>query len=183
MAATHDAEPGNLRATRRQHTRACGRARATRPLSSRWKRTDGPRTGSASTTGRASPQAAGHAPPASPSVPFCSSSRSVLLTRRHAGACDPNPVPRVVDHTLKMAQSDPLRLRSSRDSPSPTLSLRLRSRDGGHQRAVVISNGQLSMHVLPVGAIIQRLYVPDRHGLVRVRARVRVRYRLRGTEP
>ena len=94
----------------------------------------------------------------------------MLLTRRHAGACDPNPVPRVVDHTLKMAQSDPLRLRSSRDSPSPTLSLRLRSRDGGHQRAVVISNGQLSMHVLPVGAIIQRLYVPDRHGLVRVRA-------------
>ena len=55
-----------------------------------------------------------------------------------------------------MAQSDPLHLRSSRD--------------GGHQRAVVISIGQLSMHVLPVGAIIQRLYVPDRHGLVRVRA-------------
>ena len=61
----------------------------------------------------------------------------------------------MVDHKLKMAQSDPLRLRS---------------RDGGHQRAVVISNGQLSMHVLPFGAIIQRLYVPDRHGLVRVRA-------------
>ena len=80
----------------------------------------------------------------------------MLLTRRHAGACDSNPVPRVVDHELKTAQSDPLRLRSSRD--------------GGYQRAVVISNGQLSMHVLPVGAIIQRLYVPDRHGLVRVRA-------------
>jgi len=75
----------------------------------------------------------------------------------------------VVDHELKTAQSDPLRLRSSRD--------------GGYQRAVVISNGQLSMHVLPVGAIIQRLYVPDRHGLVRVRARVRVRLRLRVTEP
>ena len=45
------------------------------------------------------------------------------------------------------------------------LSLRLRSgSDGGHQAAVVISNGQLKMHVLPVGAIIQRLYVPDRHG-------------------
>ena len=102
-------------------------------------------------------------------MPFCSSSRSVLLTRRHAGACDPNPVPRVVDHDLNMAQSDPLRLRSSRD--------------GGHQRAMVISNGQLSMHVLPVGAIIQRLYVPDRHGLVRVRARVRVRLRLRVTGP
>jgi len=29
---------------------------------------------------------------------------------------------------------------------------------------VLISNGQLTMHVLPVGAIIQRLYVPDRHG-------------------
>ena len=36
---------------------------------------------------------------------------------------------------------DPPRLRSSRDD--------------GRQRAVVISNGQLSMHVLPVGAIIQ----------------------------
>lgn len=28
--------------------------------------------------------------------------------------------------------------------------------------SVVISNGQITMHVLPVGAIIQRLYVPDR---------------------
>ena len=28
---------------------------------------------------------------------------------------------------------------------------------------MLISNGQLTMHVLPVGAIIQRLYVPDRH--------------------
>lgn len=36
--------------------------------------------------------------------------------------------------------------------------------DGGHPPAVLISNGQLTMHVLPVGAIIQRLYVPDRHG-------------------
>ena len=63
--------------------RGCARARATPRLSSRWKRTGGRRTGSASTTGRASPQAAGCAPPASPSGPFCSSSRYVLLTRRH----------------------------------------------------------------------------------------------------
>jgi hypothetical protein len=39
--------------------------------------------------------------------------------------------------------------------------LRSSSSDGGHQ----ISNGKLKMHVLPVGAIIQRLYVPDRLGL------------------
>jgi hypothetical protein len=43
--------------------------------------------------------------------------------------------------------------------------LRSSSSDGGHQPAVVISNGKLKMHVLPVGAIIQRLYVPDRLGL------------------
>ena len=34
--------------------------------------------------------------------------------------------------------------------------------DGG--TSVIISNGQITMHVLPVGAIIQRLYVPDKHG-------------------
>ena len=98
----------------------CALGRATRRLSSRWKRTGGRRTGSASTTGRASPQAAGCAPPASPSGPFCSSSRYVLLTRRHAGASGPNPVPRVASESCRRCNRPP-RLRSSSDGPTPTL--------------------------------------------------------------
>ena len=33
-------------------------------------------------------------------------------------------------------------------------------------KPLVIRNGQISMHVLPVGAIIQRLFVPDKNGVL-----------------